>query len=64
MLPLQIDGDLTVRVGGSTVRLTPSEGLQAAEQLIRKSTRRMMLDEALNANDPSQATAQKDREVS
>jgi hypothetical protein len=63
MLPLQIDGDLTVRVGGSTVRLTPSEGLQAAEQLIRKSTRRMMLDEALNANDPSQATAPKDRQV-
>lgn len=48
MLPLQIDGDLNVRVGRSIVRLTPSEGLQAAEQLIRKSTRRMMVEEALD----------------
>jgi hypothetical protein len=55
MLPLHIDSDLTVRVGGSTVRLTPSEGLQAAEQLIRKSTRRMMLDEALDAIEPCPA---------
>jgi hypothetical protein len=46
---LKIDGDLTVRIGVSTVRLTPAEGLQAAEQLIRKSTRRMMLEEALDA---------------
>ena len=51
MPALEIYGDLTVRVGASTVRLTPSEGLQAAEQLIRKSTRRMMLDEALDAVD-------------
>jgi hypothetical protein len=59
MLPLHIDGDLNVRVGGSIVRLTPSEGLEAAEQLIRKSTRRMMLEEALDSMDrPAQvATA-------
>jgi hypothetical protein len=39
--------------------LTPSEGLEAAEQLIRKSTRRMMLEEALDSMDrPAQvATA-------
>jgi hypothetical protein len=56
MLPLQIDGDLNIRVGGATVRLTPSEGLEAAEQLIRKSTRRMMLEEALDSMDrPAQA---------
>lgn len=52
MLPLQIDGDLNVRVGAATVQLTPAEGLQAAEQLIRKSTRRMMLEEALDDGEP------------
>jgi hypothetical protein len=56
MLPLQIDGDLNIRLGSATVRLTPAEGLEAAEQLIRKSTRRMMLEEALDSMDrPAQA---------
>jgi hypothetical protein len=53
MLPLRIDGDLTVHVGRSTVQLTPSQGLQAAERLIRQSTRRMMLEEAFDAELPS-----------
>ena len=57
MLPLQIDGDLNVSVGASSVRLTPAEGLQAAEQLIRKSTRRMMMEEALWGDDGVAALA-------
>jgi hypothetical protein len=52
MLPLKIDGDLTIRIGGSAVQLTPSQGLQAAERLIRKSTRRMMLEEAFDTLEP------------
>jgi hypothetical protein len=52
MLPLRIDGDLTVHIGRSTVQLTPSQGLQAAERLIRQSTRRMMLEEAFDADIP------------
>jgi hypothetical protein len=57
MLPLRIDGDLNVRVGGACVRLTPSEGLEAAEQLIRKSTRRMMVEEALDLDEPLDSTS-------
>jgi hypothetical protein len=52
MLPFKIDGDLTIRIGGSAVQLTPSQGLQAAERLIRKSTRRMMLEEAFDTLPP------------
>jgi hypothetical protein len=46
-LPLQIGSDLAVRIGAEVVTLTPSQGLRAAEQLIRKSTRLMMIEEAL-----------------
>jgi len=57
MLSLRIDGDLTVHVGRSTVQLTPTEGLQAAERLIRQSTRRMMLEEAFEVDAPDQPGA-------
>jgi len=46
-LPLRIDADLTVRLGAEVARLTPGQALRTAEQLIRKGTRRMMVEEAL-----------------
>lgn len=51
-LLLQVDGDLTVRVGSSTVRLSPSQALDAAEQLVRKGMRQMMLEEAALSDAP------------
>jgi hypothetical protein len=46
-LPIQVAGDLTISLGGSSaVALSPAQGLRLAEQLIRKSTRRMMVEEA------------------
>lgn len=46
-LPILIEKDLSVRIGAAAVRLTPSQAMQAAEQLIRKGTRAMMVEEAL-----------------
>ena len=46
-LPFRIDPDLTVRLGAEALRLTPSQGLRLAKALIRKSTRAMMVEEAL-----------------
>jgi hypothetical protein len=47
--PLRISPDLTVRLSGTQgqVRLTPRQAMRAAELLIRKGTRAMMLEEAL-----------------
>lgn len=48
MPDLKIDPDLTVHLGRSFTRLTPTQGFEAAERLIRQSTRRMMLEEAFD----------------
>src|SRR5215469_1996650 len=45
------DDGLTLEFGRRRVPLTPSEGFALAEQLIRKSTRQMMLEEALDSMD-------------
>ena len=52
MLPIRIGPNLAVRLGAETAILTPSQGLRLAEQLIRKSTRRMMIEEAVYAEPP------------
>jgi hypothetical protein len=43
---IRISDDLTVAIGGSAVTLTPTQGLDLAEQLARKSFRRAMIEEA------------------
>lgn len=57
---LRIGADLTLRLGDEVVQLTPAEGLRAAEQLIRKSTRRMMIEEAFG-DDPGATTRRQRR---
>jgi len=47
MLPIRIGSDLAIRLGAETAVLTPAQGFRLAEQLIRKSTRVMMLQEAV-----------------
>jgi hypothetical protein len=48
MLPIRVEADLGVCVGRERVAvLTPTQGLRLAEQLIRKATRRMMIEEAV-----------------
>ena len=48
LLPFpRLDADLTLRLGGAATTLSPRQGLRLAEELIRKSTRRMMVEEAL-----------------
>jgi hypothetical protein len=50
MLPLpRLGADLTLRLGCAETTLSPRQGLLLAEQLIRKSTRKMMVEEALAA---------------
>jgi hypothetical protein len=58
-LPILIDKDLSVRIGAAAVRLTPSQAMQAAEQLIRKGTRAMMVEEALA--EPPRSTSRRRR---
>jgi hypothetical protein len=45
-LPIHIAPNLTVRVGAAVVTLSPAQAMRAAEQLIRRGTRRMMIEEA------------------
>jgi hypothetical protein len=42
---IEVREDLTVAIGGAAVRLTPGEGFRLAEQLIRRSTARMVEEE-------------------
>jgi hypothetical protein len=48
-LPIRITPDLTVALGGAAVTISPAQGMRLAEQLIRRSTRKMMVEEALAA---------------
>ena len=48
-LPITVDAELVVTVGGSEVRLTPLQGLGFAEQLTRASFRRVITEEILAA---------------
>jgi hypothetical protein len=41
-----VTDDLRITVGGAEIRLSPSQGLQAAEDLARKSFRRVLSQEA------------------
>jgi hypothetical protein len=49
--------DLTLRLGCAAVTLSPRQGLHLAEELIRKSTRRMMVEEAFVAPQPRRSPA-------
>jgi hypothetical protein len=53
--PVRIGADLTVRLGCAAATLSPSQGFRLAEQLIRKSTRRMMIAEAFAEPSPRQS---------
>jgi hypothetical protein len=44
---IRVSGDLTVRIGDAAVRLSPREGLKLAENLARKSFRRVLAEEAV-----------------
>jgi hypothetical protein len=44
-LPVRVDDDLTISVARGHTRLSPDEALKFASDLIRKSTRRLILDE-------------------
>jgi hypothetical protein len=54
-IPLRISPDLTVRLGDgrSAVRLTPAQAMRAAELLIRRGTRMMMIEEAVKPPRPA-----------
>lgn len=41
-----ISDDLRITVGGAEIRLSPAQGLKAAEDLARKSFRRVLAQEA------------------
>ena len=43
---IKISDDLTIAIGGSTVRLSPAQGLSFSEELARKSFRRALTEEA------------------
>jgi hypothetical protein len=43
---IRVSGDLTIRIGDAAVRLSPREGLRLAENLARKSFRRVLAEEA------------------
>jgi len=45
-LPIRVSDDLAIAIGGASVRLTPSEGLDLAEDIARKSFRRALDAEA------------------
>jgi hypothetical protein len=45
-LPFKIGADLTIQLGAEALRLTPSQGLRAAERLVRRSLIQMMREEA------------------
>ena len=44
-LPIELSDDLTISVVRGRTRLSPDEALKFASDLIRKSTRRLILDE-------------------
>ncbi len=52
MLLPHVSDDLTLRIGASAVRLTPSQGFQLAERLIRQSTVRIIEEETAVAGSP------------
>jgi hypothetical protein len=45
----KITDDLRITVGGSEIRLSPAQGLDVAEDLARKSFRRVLAQEAAGA---------------
>jgi hypothetical protein len=48
-----VANDLTVAIGNETVRLTPAEGFQLAERIIRRSTSRMIDEEIATRQQPA-----------
>jgi len=48
---IKISDDLTIAIGGSKVRLSPSQGLSFSEELARKSFRRALTEEAVALRD-------------
>jgi hypothetical protein len=44
--PIVVSDELTVKIGGRKVPLTPSAAFTLAEQLIRGATRAIMIEEA------------------
>jgi hypothetical protein len=55
ILPIDIGGDLVVRIGRDAVRLSPSEGFRVAERLLRQSIRHMVVEAALDTEMPKRA---------
>ena len=51
-LPIDISEDLDFRLAGASVRLTPSQGLDLAEQIARKAFRRALAEEAASDAQP------------
>jgi len=47
-LPIEITDALEVRLGAVAIALTPSQGFAVAEDMIRKSARRVISEEAAN----------------
>jgi hypothetical protein len=47
--PIHITDDLILSIDGGMVRLTPSEGLRAAERIARASFRRALAEEVTTA---------------
>jgi hypothetical protein len=51
MSQVSVSDDLTIAIGRSTARLTPSQGLSLAERLARVSFRRACAEEACGTVD-------------
>jgi len=45
-LPIQVSDALEVRLGPIAITLTPGQGFRVAEDIIRKSARRVLSEEA------------------
>ena len=58
-MTVSITGDLVLHVDGAEVALSPRAGLRLAEDLARKSFRRVLDDEAQKAADRARARAQR-----
>ncbi len=53
-LGLKISPDLTLSLGGATAPITPRAGLRLAEELTRKSFRKMLAEEADKPSAPGE----------
>lgn len=48
-LPVSLDSDLKLAIGGTSIQITPTAGLRLAEKLLKASARKMVQQETEQA---------------